>query len=109
MSTEATATYNMEMEAESVCEGNTKTPIQASQWIALENCDLTYQLVLTGWIENDTVVEDCDVMDVLGEVDVEAQRIEPGIGVLATTYSGEECPDGTPFSSAPGTLAESPC
>jgi|SRR5271170_1968510 len=79
-----------------------------NQYAYTDRCTKIYNLLVIGYTENDEVLNDCDEIDIIGEVDAEASISLVGGEVLATTYSGEDC-EGDEFESAPGSILEEDC
>jgi hypothetical protein len=95
------------LDATATCTENAQV-IGGSQYAYALECKNAYGLLAHAWAENDEYIDDCNDLDTIGLVTVQAQPSLAG-KVLETTYSGEECPDATPFESAPGVFAAAPC
>jgi hypothetical protein len=94
------------LDATATCTENDQV-VGGDQYAYALKCKSDYGLLVQAWVENDQYEEDCELYTI-GNVTVQAQLSLAG-KVLETTYSGEQCPDATPFESAPGVFAESPC
>lgn len=82
--------------------------VGGEQYAYALQCKNLYELYINAATENDTFTDDggC-TFNTIGDITVTLQLILGEI-TLETTYAGEECPNATPFESAPGVFAEGP-
>jgi hypothetical protein len=80
--------------------------VEGNQYAFAYQCKNYYGLYIKAYTENETTEENCE-LNTIGDITVEAQLKLVGV-VIATTYSGEECPNATLFESAPGVFIEGP-